>query len=93
MFGKLIKALAGCVLGGLTGLLLGKYGGQIGLGGSFSGVAYSDLAAAGILGVGAYFTRNRETIGTILTVATAFQIASVVVKLVWSAIAIPTGTI
>jgi hypothetical protein len=91
MLGKLAKALAGCIIGGLTGLFMGKYAGSIGIGGSMGGVAYSDVVAAAILGVIAFLTRSRETIGTIFTVACSFQIAAIIVKLVWQAVEVPTA--
>lgn len=80
MFGKLGKAIAGCILGAIVGQLMTKYGGSIGISGVYSGVSVSDVASIGLLGVMAYLTRNKETIGTVMSVATAFQIAALVIK-------------
>ena len=86
--GKLMKAVAGCLIGGLTGLILGKYGGQIGIGGMIGGVAISDIVTVLILGAITFVLRGKENINTVMTVATAFQLSSIVIKLVWSAIAV-----
>jgi len=88
--GKLMKAVAGCLIGGLTGLVLGKYGGQLGIGGMIGGVGISDIVSIAILGTIAFLLRSKETISTVMTVAVAFQLSAIVIKLVWQAIAIPT---
>ena len=88
--GKLMKAVAGCLIGGLTGLVLGKYGGQLGIGGMIGGVGISDIVSIAILGTIAFLLRSKENISTVMTVAVAFQLSAIVIKLVWQAIAIPT---
>lgn len=86
MFGKLIKAIIGCTIGGMVGVLIGKYGAQIGITGSYGGLAVSDVVALGALTGVAYLTRNKESIGSIMLVAAAFQGGAIIVKMIASAI-------
>lgn len=82
-----VKPFAGMLLGGTVGLIIGKYAGTLGIGGSLGGVIpYSDIVTAALFIIGAIALKGKTSLSEVMAIAAVFQFAGTIVKIIWGAI-------
>lgn len=82
-----VKPFAGMLLGGTVGLLISKYAGTLGIGGSIGGVLYySDIVTAALFIIGAIAFKGKTALSEVMATAAVFQFACTIIKIIWSSI-------